>query len=73
MYTKSGEGEKRKCGESDKANIVLKGEGFSLKLGFRIFCVHRQWIQSYFRFHKNVVFTGESSKKFTVEVYQEDS
>ena len=25
------------------------------------FCVHRRWIKSYFRFHKNFVFTRESS------------
>ena len=25
------------------------------------FCVHRGWIQSYFRFHTNFVFTRESS------------
>ena len=26
-------------------------------------CVHRRWIQSYFRFHQNFVFTRESSTR----------
>ena len=42
VYKKSGEGEKRKSGESEYANLVFTGEGFSLNLGFRIFCVHRR-------------------------------
>ena len=37
VYTKSGQGEKRKSGESEGANIVFTGECFSLNLGFRNF------------------------------------
>ena len=35
MYTKSGEGEKKKSGKSKSANFVFTGEGLSLNLGFR--------------------------------------
>ena len=35
VYTNSGEGEIRKSGESELANFVFTGEGFSLNLGFR--------------------------------------
>ena len=39
VYTKSGQGEKRKSGESGLANVVFTGDGFSLNLGFiNIFC-----------------------------------
>ena len=54
MYTKSGEGEKRKPGESEQASVVFTGKGFRLNLGFRKFCVHRRWI------HKNFGFTSKS-------------
>ena len=56
VYTKSGEGEKKKSGEGEEANFVFKGEGFSLNLGFKKFWF-RQWIQSYFRFYKTFEFT----------------
>ena len=35
VHTKSGECEKRNSGDSEYANCVFTGEGFSLNLGFR--------------------------------------
>ena len=58
----------RKSGESDQVNFVFTGEDFSkinkvliLICDSETFCVHMRWIQSYFRFHKKIVLTRESS------------
>ena len=59
VYIKSGEGEKRKAGEQiscsqEKVLVIF--------LVSEIFHVHRRWILSKKRFHKNFMYSRESSR-----------
>ena len=61
VYTKSGEGEKENLVKASKLILGSQEKVLVLIWDSENVCVHRQWIQSYFRFHKNFVFTRESS------------
>ena len=61
MYTKSGKGEKENLVKASKQILCLQEKLLSLNWDSENVCVDRRWIQSYFRFHENCVFTRESS------------
>ena len=59
MYTKSGEGEN--LVKASKQILCSQVKVLVLIWDSEILCVHRRWIQSYFRFHENFAFTRETS------------
>ena len=59
VYTKSGESEKENLVKGSKLILCSQETVFVLIWDSEKFCVHRRWIQSYFRFHENFVFTRE--------------
>ena len=61
VYTKYGEGEKKNLVKASKQIFCPQEKVLVLIWDLENLCVHRIWIQSFFRFHEIFVFTKESS------------